>query len=262
MAAHKQLPGKFVWFELVTPDAKKAQAFYAAVLLWKTVPFPMGNSTYDMIQIGDTADTMIGGYAPPKNAIRSAHWISYVSVKDVDATAEAATKNGGKVIEAPYEIPSVGRSARLADPQGAELCILKIAKGDPPDLPVRAGQFFWNELHTIDPVKALTFYEKVLGFSHRPMEGPDGTYHILSQAGVDRGGVTAELQKGMSPYWLPYVDVDNPDAAVERATKFSARITVSPEDIPGIGRYAVLQDPTGATLAVMKPTPMDKKHTA
>ena len=139
---------------------------------------------------------------------------------------------------------------------------MKIAKGDPPDLPVRAGQFFWNELHTIDPVKALTFYEKVLGFSHRPMEGPDGTYHILSQAGVDRGGVTADLQKGMSPYWLPYVDVENPDAAVERATKFSARITVSPEDIPGIGRYAVLNDPTGATLAVMKPTPMDKKHTA
>ena len=263
MSERKQLPGKFVWYELVAKDATKAQAFYSEVLGWKTVPFPMGNLTYEMIQTGDTPDTMIGGYAPPKNDGRPAHWISYVSVEDVDATAKAATANGGKVVEPPFDIPEVGRSARITDPQGAELCLLKNASGDPPDAPAVPGRFFWNELHTTEPAKALSFYEKVLGFSHRSMDmGPGGTYHILSQGGVDRGGVTGHLASGMPAHWLPYVFVEDPDATIARARKFGVTIPMTPEDIPGVGRFGVLQDPTGATLAIMKPKPMEKEPAA
>ena len=42
MADRKLLPGKFVWFELVTKDAKRAQAFYGDVLGWKVSAFPDG----------------------------------------------------------------------------------------------------------------------------------------------------------------------------------------------------------------------------
>jgi predicted enzyme related to lactoylglutathione lyase len=55
---------------------------------------------------------------------------------------------------------------------------------------------------------------------------------------------------------LPYVKVDDPDTTIARAKKLGAKIPVSPADIPNIGRFAVLQDPTGAVLAVMKPKPM------
>src|SRR6266436_7361666 len=170
MADRKLLPGKFVWFELVSKDAKKAQAFYGEVLGWKVQPFPMGNSTYEMIYAGET---MIGGYAHLKSDRQPAHWISYVSVEDVDATLKAATANGGKVVEAPYDIPTVGRTARIADPQGAELCPFKSATGDPPDQWATQGRFFWNELHTTDPAKALAFYEKVVGLSHRALRSEE-----------------------------------------------------------------------------------------
>ena len=60
MSDRERLPGKFVWFELVTRDAKKAQAFYGAALGWKVHPFPMGAFTYEMILAGDTLDSMIG----------------------------------------------------------------------------------------------------------------------------------------------------------------------------------------------------------
>jgi hypothetical protein len=30
---------------------------------------------------------------------------------------------------------------------------------------------------------------------------------------------------------------------------------MGPDDIPGVGRFGVLADPTGAVLAVMKPLP-------
>ena len=255
MSDRKPLPGKFVWFELVSSEPKKAQAFYRDVLGWKVQAFEMGDESYDMIVAGDT---MIGGYAAP-NKGQASHWISYVSVDDVDAAVRAAVANGGTVIDAPYDLPSVGRTARIADLQGAEICPFKNDMGDPADAEASQGEFFWSELHTNDTTKALAFYEKVVGFSSRALDmGPGGTYHILEKNGVGRGGATTTMMPGTLPHWLPYVFVDDADATIAKARKHGATIQFGPEDIPGVGRFGVLQDPTGAVLAVMKPLPMEK----
>jgi predicted enzyme related to lactoylglutathione lyase len=261
MTDRKPLPGKFVWFEHASKDPKKAQLFYAEVFGWKVQPFPMGADSYDMILAGDTPDTMLGGYASLESG-RTPHWISYVSVNDVDAAVKAAAANGGKIVEPPTDIPTVGRYARIADPQGAEICVFRNSTGDPPDAPsgVPSGRFLWNELHTTDPAKALAFYEKVVGFTSRTMDmGPAGKYHVIGKGGADRGGVTNELAPGAKPHWLPYVSVDDTDATVARAKKFGAKIAMPATDIPGVGRFAVFDDPTGAQLAVLKPQPAQKK---
>jgi predicted enzyme related to lactoylglutathione lyase len=259
MANRKQVPGKFVWFELLSRDARTAQAFYGEVLGWKTQPFPMGSASYDMILAGETLDTMIGGYAEPRDA-EGPQWLSYVSVEDVDGAARAAAANGGRVIEGPSDLPGAGRSARIADPQGAVLGLFHRADGDPPDLPqVPPGRWLWNELHTSDPSAALSFYEKVVGFSHQTMDmGPGGPYHVISRGGVDRGGVTHHLQPGATPHWLPYVHVEDVDGTLARARRQGGTVPMQAEDIPGVGRFGVLTDPVGATLAVMKPEPRVK----
>jgi predicted enzyme related to lactoylglutathione lyase len=250
-------PGKFVWFEHASNDAKKAQEFYAEVLGWKVLPWAEG--AYEMILAGDAPDSMVGGYTPLPTGHPRAHWISYVSVEDVDAAARAAAAKGGKVLEPPHEIPDIGRTTRIADPQGAELYLFKSASGDPPD-PSRhdappARTFFWNELHTTDPAGALSFYEALIGFTHKTMNmGPGEDYHILeSKDGAGRGGVTSHGQGG--PHWLPYVAVDDPDATAARAKRQGGKVHVEPSDIPGVGRFAVIEDPTGAVLAVMKAMP-------
>jgi uncharacterized protein len=257
----KPLPGKFVWFELVTRDAKQAQAFYGELLGWKTQGFPMGTDTYEMICTGDSLDTMIGGYTAPTDARQPAHWISYLSVEDVDAATKIAVASGGKVIEAPADIPTVGRSARIADPLGAQLCLFKNVDGDRADKPTAVqGQWIWNELHTSDPAKVLPFYEKVGGYSVRSMSmGPDGDYHILSRDGADRAGVTAMLPPGVAPHWLPYAEVNDADATLARAQKHGGKVPMGPFDIPGIGRFGVVLDPAGAAMAVMKSAPRTKK---
>jgi predicted enzyme related to lactoylglutathione lyase len=78
-ADRKPLPGKFVWFEHVSRDAKKAQKFYGEVLGWKVEPF--GDSDYDMILAGDTLDTMIGGSTEAEKGRERPHRIVYVSVE-------------------------------------------------------------------------------------------------------------------------------------------------------------------------------------
>jgi predicted enzyme related to lactoylglutathione lyase len=254
MPEQKPLPGKFVWFEHVSQEPRKAQAFYGEVFNWKTLPFPMGNSTYEMIATGDSPDSMIGGYAGPRPGQR-AHWISYVSVEDVDAAARAATANGGQIVEAPQDIPTVGRMARIADPQGGEICPFKSNAGDPPDTQdLPNGSFCWNELHTSDPARALSFYEKVLGFSHRAQQmGPSETYYILSKGGAERGGVFGDVPAGSPASWLPYVLTGDADATAGRARKLGATMRIEPADIPGIGRFAVFTDPVGASIAILQP---------
>jgi predicted enzyme related to lactoylglutathione lyase len=203
---------------------------------------------------------MIGRYVAAEGNRKPSHWIATVSVGDVDAAANAAVAKGGKVLDAPSDLPGVGRKARIADPQGAELGLLTDARGDKADTPATSGGWLWNELHTTEPTKALSFYEKVVGFSHRSMDmGPGEKYHILSRDGVDRGGVMGHLAAGTPPHWLPYVAVDDADATIAHARKLGARISVSPEDIPGIARFAILEDPTGAVLAIMKPLLREKQ---
>ncbi|HET9235574.1 MAG TPA: VOC family protein [Candidatus Eisenbacteria bacterium] len=72
---------------------------------------------------------------------------------------------------------------------------------------------------------------------------------------MGRAGVTGHLPSGTPPHWLPYVSVDDPDATMARAKKHGGKAHVEPMDIPGLGRFGVLEDPTGAALAVMKAIP-------
>ena len=52
--------------------------------------------------------------------------------------------------------------------------------------------------------------------------------------------------------WLGYVAVPDVDAAAKRAEKLGGRIVHGPEDIPQVGRFAILADPQGAALAAFK----------
>src|SRR5262249_39223502 len=146
---------------------------------------------------------------------------------DVGIAVKAAVANGGKILEAPSDLVGVGRRARIADPQGAEIGLLTDARGDKPDAQVPSGGWIWSELQTAEPSQAILFYEKVLGFSHRTM-GTDagGKYHILSRNGIDRGGVTGHLPAVAWPHWLPYVASDDVDATIDRAKKRGAPIRV------------------------------------
>lgn len=252
MADPKLLPGKFVWFELVTKDPKRAQAFYGEVVGWKLKSSPVGGESYDTICVGDR---MVGGYLEAKGDEPS-RWLSYVSVEDLDESARVVRENGGKVLVAPHDMADVGRATHVEDPQGAELHLFRTTKSDPPDSEGTQGLIFWNELHTSDAEKAVAFYEKVVGYSHQTLNAsPGNMYRILESEGKGRAGVTDHMGDAARPHWLPYVYVDDPDAALARAEKNGGKLRTKPIEIPGVGRFGVVEDPTGAIIALMKPEP-------
>ncbi len=247
------LPGKFVWFEHVSTDTIKARDFYRALCGWIIQSMPMGEQSYDMIINGTDS---IGGFRSGEPGT-PAHWVSYLSVPDVERSFAAAKAAGARGLMAPTDFGEVGRAAVIADPTGAAVSLWKGAQGDPADVEkTPLGGWFWNELFTPDAKAAVAFYEKAFGYSHDAMDmGTQGFYYLLKDAASKlRAGVMQQPADMRVPaHWLPYIRVADCDATVVKAMQLDAKMTlVAPTDIPNVGRFAVLLDPVGAAIAVIK----------
>jgi predicted enzyme related to lactoylglutathione lyase len=117
------------------------------------------------------------------------------------------------------------------------------------------GTFCWNELMTGDVSAATAFYTKLFGWRARvvPM-GTAGEYTLLMMGDKEVAGLMRLPQEGVPPSWLSYVAVESVDAAVRSAASLGGKTLRPPTDIPGVGRFAVLQDPTDAVFAVFQRT--------
>jgi uncharacterized protein len=58
-----------------------------------------------------------------------------------------------------------------------------------------------------------------------------------------------------SPRWIPYVGVEDADATVTKATELGGSTVAEAMDIPTVGRIALIKDPQGAVLGIIKPEP-------
>ena len=245
--------GNFVWYEHMTNDPKAAIAFYASVVGWKTQTFAEGGDYImwvgsqgplgGVMKLPDEATAM---GAPPS-------WMGYVTVEDVDSAATLTKRLGGRIYKEPADIPTVGRFAVIADPQGAAIMIFK-----PSDVMAlhdasKEGEFCWCELMTSDTAAAFNFYSQIFGWKNlQEMDmGPMGTYLIYGIGEKQLGGMmTTPKDSPMPPLWLYYIETADLDAAIRRATKSGATVMNGPMEVPGGGRIAQLTDPQGALFAL------------
>jgi predicted enzyme related to lactoylglutathione lyase len=244
--------GHFVWYEHLTKDPAAAIAFYGDVIGWKTQPFPM-NPEY-VIWMGSQGP--LGGVMKlPEEAAKMGappHWAGHVQVADVDATAALTKSLGGRVYKEPMDIPTVGRFAVIADPQGAVIMIFKPNSAMTLHDGSKEGEICWRELLTSDSAAAFTFYAQVFGWEMvQEMDmGAMGTYRIFGIEGKRMGGMMT-IPKGapMPPAWLYYTETADLEAAIGRATKNGAKVLNGPMPVPG-GSIAKMMDPQGAAFAL------------
>ncbi|MCP1468787.1 hypothetical protein J3E64_000454 [Sphingobium sp. OAS761] len=120
------------------------------------------------------------------------------------------------------------------------------------------GKFFWYELMTSDPQAALAFYGDVVGWTAHAFGGEDtgDPYHVISGSAGPLGGIMAIPAEagacGMKPWWGGYIGSADVDAVAARLAGAGGSIRRAPEDIPGVGRFAVMGDPGGATFMLLK----------
>jgi predicted enzyme related to lactoylglutathione lyase len=59
---------------------------------------------------------------------------------------------------------------------------------------------------------------------------------------------------GAPPHWMGHVQVDNVDASAALVKELGGQIHHGPEDIPTVGRFAVIADRQGAFLSIFQPS--------
>lgn len=115
------------------------------------------------------------------------------------------------------------------------------------------GQFIWYELTTPDVAGARKFYPAITGWGTQQF---DKDYTMWTSGGVPYAGIfqlSPDLQaQGVPPNWMPYIESSNVDETARLAASLGGSVVVPPADIPNTGRFAVLQDPQGATFGIYR----------
>jgi uncharacterized protein len=118
------------------------------------------------------------------------------------------------------------------------------------------GKFVWYDLMTTDSKAAKSFYRSVIGWDANDSGMTDRSYTLLSVGPTMVGGLMpipdAARAHGARPVWTGYIGVDDVDAYAARVKSAGGAVHRAPEDIPGVGRFAGVADPHGATFNLFK----------
>jgi uncharacterized protein len=252
-------PGIPCWFELSSTDPNKSFGFYHELFGWTKNDMQMSMGTYSFLR---NANGTVGAMWPmPSNQQAQgipSYWGVYFLVDDCEKATAKAAELGATVCVPTMDVDGHGRMSVLADPTGAMLCLWQAA-------PQATGDFVmfedhsvgWVELATRDSGKARSFYSALFNWSYveSPIPIPDsGNYTEISVHGTRYGGILPmNAQWGeIPPHWAIYILVSDVDACVKRASELGGKMTVPPFDAPGVGRIAMISDPTGAHTYVIR----------
>lgn len=115
------------------------------------------------------------------------------------------------------------------------------------------GAVSWTELMTTDKARAESFYRDLLGWTLEDSGIPGVDYTLIKVNGAAIGGIMAMTpdMAGIPTHWQTYVTVDDVDTRTAAVTAAGGTVIRPPMDIPNVGRFAVVQDPTGGVLSLI-----------
>jgi predicted enzyme related to lactoylglutathione lyase len=111
-----------------------------------------------------------------------------------------------------------------------------------------ANPFVHLELATNDLAKAKTFYKEL--FDWKLKEMPEFDYTLIEVGEGTGGGMMKNPVPGAPSHWLAYVLVDDLAVSTQKAKSLGATIVKEITEVPNMGLFSVLVDPTGAALAL------------
>ena len=117
------------------------------------------------------------------------------------------------------------------------------------------GALLWTDLTTRDPAKAMKFFAVLMDWDIRELDQGPGQYWQIYIDGVGEGGIMPmpEMVPPQVPaYWLDYFATEDVAVSVAKARSLGAVVTVEPTKVGEMLTFAVLDDPGGATFALLQ----------
>ncbi len=247
--------GKVVLVQLVTPDLMAAERFYGALFGWRFRDLRLGGEDYAEASLDGQLVAGLMHKAIAAGERRQSSWLTFLAVRDVDATRKLAVANGAKVLLEPHTIPNRGREAVFSDPQGAVFAVLASSTGDPPDEMADPGEWIWSSLSTTDPDANAGFYQTLFDYEVFDLPADQDTRHLmLASDNYARASANA-LPAGRPnarPHWLNYIHVEDVAASSAKVVSLGGRVLVEPRLDRHGGKVAIVADPLGAPFGLLE----------
>lgn len=252
MADKNPNAGRFTWHELMTTDAAGAVAFYEKLFGWTVQEMDMGPAgKYRIFSKGDQG--VCGAMTAPPGT--PPHWLAYVGARDTNAAVKKIAELGGKILVPATDVPNMVRFAVAMDPQGAAFGVVQNigeAREEPlGDAPPKPGTVCWNELHTSDLDAAIKYYGGLFGWTGKFGEGPMKYWH-WQHGGKEMAGMMPLQMPNVPPNWLVYFAESDVDGAAAKVKDLGGRVVMPAMEMPKVGKFAIVQDPAGATFALFR----------
>jgi len=248
--------GSFCWIELATSDQAAAKNFYGSIFGWTPNDMPMGPNDFYTIFRLNGRDAAAGYTLRPEQVAQHVppHWMLYIQVDSVDASAGKVPGLGGKVIVAPFDVFDAGRMAVIQDPTGAYFSLWQPNRSKGVGIAHVHGTLCWADLSTPDPERAKAFYSGLFGWQLTVGEKDTSGYLHIKNGEHFIGGVppAKHRQPGVPPHWMAYFQVDDVDVTANKAKDMGAKLCLPPMSMEGVGRFSIIGDPQGAMFAIFK----------
>jgi uncharacterized protein len=116
-----------------------------------------------------------------------------------------------------------------------------------------AGEIYWFSLLSEDPIAAIRFYSNLFGWQIET--GPTGGWLMMRNgtpfAGINK--IEDRIPDAAESMWLAAINVDDLSKSVGAAKSLGATINRDVTEVEGWGSFAVIQDPQGAPLMLVRP---------
>jgi len=259
------------WVDTNQPDPTAAAVFYGGLFGWEFENVTPEGSASRYLLARLRGGEVAGISSLPEGAPAQATWDTYIWVDSADEAAARVRAAGGSVLREPLDVMDAGRTAVLADTEGAAFCVWEAGRHKGARIVNEAGALNFNVLSCHDLEAAKRFYGAVFGWTALDLD--TGTYWALTAYGDYLETLTPGVREQAAAFGAPgFADVlaavnvigdekpaepvhwgvtfstDDADATAANAVELGGTVVSPPVDAP-YSRLTVIRDPQGATFS-------------
>jgi predicted enzyme related to lactoylglutathione lyase len=238
-------PGFFCWVDVAVTDPTGSHKFFSDLFGWSRRVRPTDDAqAYNIMTLDGQRVAGICGVEQDGPS----QWMSYLLVESLESSTARAEQLGAKIWKPRVEIANLGEMSVLEDPTGAVFALWQSKHGEKPSAREH-GMFSWTELVTPNLDEATSFYSDLAGWSSRDARYGEMDYRVFMMHGQDVCG----MKTGTGPStWVVHFAVKDCDATYKEAETLGGKGMEAPFDLDGIGRCAVVADPSSGTFGIVE----------
>jgi predicted enzyme related to lactoylglutathione lyase/uncharacterized protein YndB with AHSA1/START domain len=155
----------------------------------------------------------------------------------------------------PFEADNADKYSRVTfdiEPQGTVVCLTVTHENLEPGSEFHMGMVMgWPKV--LSNLKTLLETGRTLNLDWQMEEFPGMDYTIIKVGEGTGGGMMKNPMPGDPDNWLPYILVDDVAASTEKAKSLGATVARDMTEVPNMGWFSVIVDPTGAAFGLWQP---------